>query len=216
MQKKINTAPQQKSRKRKSRGQSLVEVAIAFPILIMLLGGVVEFGFIINYYLSLMDATRETARFYSQADPFIRDPSDKTVITGIDETFYNGAAAMVRANLDPLFTNNNYTGRRIILDPSIDDVIITVYRVDGTTVTAHPEGGIHIYGSENYPSIFSTANIEENLLTDAPNAGIILVEVHYNYHQVLALPWLTPFLPDPVHLRAYSVFPCSAAEPVEN
>ena len=32
----------------KSRGQSLVEVAIAFPVLIILFSGVVEFGFIIK------------------------------------------------------------------------------------------------------------------------------------------------------------------------
>jgi len=36
-----------------------VEVAIAFPIFIMLFSGVVEFGFIINTYLSLLDATRD-------------------------------------------------------------------------------------------------------------------------------------------------------------
>ena len=26
---------------------------------------------------------------------------------------------------------------------------------------------------------------------------MLVVEVHYNYHQVLALPWMTPFLPTP-------------------
>jgi Flp pilus assembly protein TadG len=224
----IKNRPEQKRKPRKSKGQSLVEIAIAFPVLIMLFSGVVEFGFIINYYLSLLDATREAARFYSQADPFTRDPSDKTVITGNDMTFFNGAAAMVRASLDPIFTNADYVGRRIILDPALDDVIVTVYRVSivtsggntVTTVTAHPPGttgtgpGVHIYGTINYQSIFTIQSIQDTLLEGAPNAGILLVEVHYNYHQILALPWLTAFISNPVHLRAYTIFPLSAAEPV--
>jgi hypothetical protein len=213
------TSLQQKETTRKAKGQSLVEIAIAFPVLIMLLSGVVEFGFIINNYLSLLDATREAARFYSQADPFIRDPVTKA-ITDNDLTFYNGAAAMVRASLDPIYSNPNYVGRRIILDPIIDDVIITVYRVNialaaPDNVEALPsDGGVHIYGNINYPSIFTEDSVRDTLIENAPNAGILLVEVHYNYHQVLALPWLTVFLSDPVHLRAYTIFPLSAAEPV--
>ena len=66
----IKTSPPRKGHLRKTRGQSLVEVAIAFPILIILFSGVVEFGFIINYYLSLLDATRDAARLYSSGDPF--------------------------------------------------------------------------------------------------------------------------------------------------
>lgn len=215
----VKTGLQRKGIRRKAKGQSLVEIAIAFPVLIMLFSGVVEFGFIINNYLSLLDATREAARFYSQADPFIRDPITK-VITGNDLTFYNGAAAMVRASLDPTYTNPDYKGRRIVLDPTIDDVIITVYRVNialtaPDNVEALPsDGGIHIYGNTNYPSIFTEDSIRDALIENAPNAGILLVEVHYNYHQVLALPWLTAFLSDPVHLRAYTIFPLSAAEPV--
>ncbi|MBI5354149.1 MAG: pilus assembly protein [Chloroflexi bacterium] len=210
---------QQKGKPRKSRGQSLVEIAIAFPLLIMLFAGVVEFGFIINIYLSLLDATRESARFWSQSDPFTRDPVTKA-ITGNDMAFYNGAAAMVRANLDPIFTNPDYVGRRISLDPAIDDVIVTVYSVDvvNDTVIAYPgdppDGAAHIYGNANYNSIFSVDTIRNTLLVDAPNAGILVVEVHYNYHQVLALPWITAVLSDPVHLRAYTMFPLNAAEPV--
>ena len=44
----IKTSPPRKNNPRKTRGQSLVEVAIAFPIFIMLFSGMVEFGFMIN------------------------------------------------------------------------------------------------------------------------------------------------------------------------
>ena len=78
----FNKPKLQRTRKaRKSKGQSLVEFAIAFPIVIMLFAGVVEFGFILNYYLSLLDATRESARYSSNLDPFA-DPSFYSVTAG--------------------------------------------------------------------------------------------------------------------------------------
>ena len=106
---------------RKSKGQSLVEFAIAFPIVIMLFAGVVEFGFILNYYLSLLDATREAARFYSNQDPFAADPN---TARNASDWFYADSAAMVKDALEPRSAND--TTRKIILDSARDDVIITV------------------------------------------------------------------------------------------
>ncbi|NOH03534.1 MAG: hypothetical protein HND47_17015 [Chloroflexi bacterium] len=83
----------------KTRAQSLVEFAITLPIILILLSGVVEFGFALNYYLSLLDATREAARFFSDQDPFTRDGGG--AITGDDNNFYASAATMVRASPGP-------------------------------------------------------------------------------------------------------------------
>lgn len=186
------------SKKQKSKGQSLVEFAIAFPIVIMLFSGVVEFGFILNYYLSLLDATREAARFYSSGDPF---PS---------ASFYSDAALMVKDAVEP--RNINDTSRKIVLNPATDDVIITVYSVCGSKVVSFPSaGGYHMYG--NATSVFTNASMLTSRLSGAPNAGILLVEINYNYRQVLALPWLTVFLSNPLPLRAYTIMPISAAEP---
>lgn len=191
-----------------TKGQSLVEFAISFLFIILLFSGVIEYGFILNFYLSLLDATRETARFYSNADPFLPDT------TTDDMAFYSGAAAMVRANLDPKVVNPSYEGRRLILDPNTDDVIITVYGASGGNVITYPDSGpYHLYN--NFSPIFSEAEIESRLVSGSPNAGILLVEVHYNYHQVLGLPWLAPFVPNPLPLRAYTIMPLSAAEPTE-
>ena len=49
----------------RSHGQSMVELALLFPVLLILLSGLVEFGFILNEYLSVMDAARNAARFAS-------------------------------------------------------------------------------------------------------------------------------------------------------
>ncbi len=208
-----NLFPQKKNRMfaslpRKTKAQSLAEFAIALPVLFLLLSGVVEFGFALNYYLSLLDATRESARFYSNGDPFNADGTDN-----ID--FYSATAAMARASLDPLVVNPSYVGRRIELDSAADDVIVTVYAKSSTGVVSYPTAGPYqMYG--NATTMFTASEIESRFASGSPNAGILVVEVHYNYNQVMKLPWLTPFVPDPFVLTAYTMMPISAAEPIES
>lgn len=214
------TAPSRGGKRRKTRGQSLVEVAIAFPMLIVLLTGVVEMGFILNFYLSLLDATRESARLYSGGDPYLANGT-----TSNDAAFYKEAALKVRKSLDPSYnpvTNSftpGYQGRRIALDPTVDDVIISVYGISANKSRLCRDAGVyHLFptagsSSGNYQSIFTAASILNARVSGAPNAGVLVVEVHYNYHHVLGLPWMEVFLPNPLHLRAYTIMPNRAAEP---
>lgn len=189
----------------KTKAQSLVEFAITLPIILLLLSGVVEFGFALNYYLSLLDATRQAARWGSNLDPFNADNSD-------NYTFYSGVAGEARYNLDPSVINPSYQGRRVVLDPTRDDIVVTVFSVDGTNITRYPTAGSYrLYG--NVTPIFNTTSITNALVSGAPNAGVLVVEVHHAYKQVLKLPWLTAFVPDPMYLRAYSIMPLIAAEP---
>ena len=223
----IKPNPPRKRNGRKSRGQSLVEVAIAFPVFIMLLSGVIEFGFILNYYLSLLDATRDAARVYSGGDPFLADG-----VTDNDSQFYYQAAVLVRRTLDPSYnplTNTfdaAYRGRRIVLDPKTDDVIVTVYGAGASGVVLWRDAGPYYLPfppyvdadrtntPKHYPSIFTTTNITSSRVTGAPDAGILVVEVHYNYHHILGLPWMAAILPNPLHLQAYTIMPIRAGEPV--
>lgn len=218
----IKTNPPRKRKARKSRGQSLVEVAIAFPLLIILFSGVIEFGFILNYYLSLLDATRESARYWSGDDPFCHtiSPSCPLANGSDDPDFYYQTAIMVRKQLDPSLTYANpsdYHGRRIILDPAVDDVVVSVYGVKDNNATLWRAGGAyHLFPPGNvghYPSIFTEQIVENTRVSGAPNAGLLVVEVHYNYHHVLSLPWLTVWLPNPLHLRAYTIMPIRSGEP---
>ena len=50
---------------RRERGQSLVETAIVFPILLLLLAAVVDFGRAFDAYIVLTNAAREGARWGS-------------------------------------------------------------------------------------------------------------------------------------------------------
>lgn len=58
----------QMANKKHNLGQSLVEAAILFPILLILLSGLLEFGFMLNEYMTIQDAVRNAARFSSDGD----------------------------------------------------------------------------------------------------------------------------------------------------
>jgi hypothetical protein len=192
---------------RKITGQSLVELAIAFPVIILLFSGLIEFGFILNYYLSLLDATRESARWFSQQDPFTNPMTDPPTL---NMDYYNGAISMVLSNLQPfdLAHPELDSTRKVILDPDTDDVIISVFNIEGTTtktVTRYPPSGKCWFCKHS--SGVSDADITNKLISGSKPTAILLVEVYYDYHQILALPWLAPFLSDPVVLHAYTMMP---------
>jgi hypothetical protein len=65
----------------------------------------------------------------------------------------------------------------------------------------------------HYTSKISSATIASRLDPVAPTSGLVLVEVFFDYDQVLALPWITAFVPDPIHLHAFTIMPNSSVEP---
>jgi hypothetical protein len=123
--------------------------------------------------------------------------------------FYQGAADMTIRSLQPrdadaeIVTDNT---RKIILDENADDVIVAVFNVDHDVVTRYPTSGDYSF-YHNFTSRIENQYVADRLIAGAPNTALVLVEVFYNYHQVLALPWLTVFVGDPILLHAYTVFP---------
>ncbi len=51
------------------RGQSLVEMALVLPFLLVLLSSMAEFGFAFNRYVNVVEAVREGARFGVDQQP---------------------------------------------------------------------------------------------------------------------------------------------------
>ncbi len=134
------------NRKGGKRGQSLVELALVLLILALILVGVIEYGFVLNNYLHVLDASREGARFSSNSVPFtsIYDPVTKTnkLYPSIpNEGFYVQTVAQVAQVLEPLLLQPS-------LDPnSSDDVVISVFS-ESYTGTG-PYGG---YTIERFPN----------------------------------------------------------------
>ena len=69
--------------RRRERGQSLVETAIVFPILLLLLAAVVDFGRAFDAYIVLTNAAREGARWGSVNPELTADQVKQIVIDGV-------------------------------------------------------------------------------------------------------------------------------------
>jgi hypothetical protein len=298
--------------RRERRGQSLVEVTLFLPLLLMMLAGLIEFGFALNQYLNTLDAAREAARFSSDGDPLFRaacgdndddDISDGDLLAddgcgGADDPAVAGAYSLVDDTIiwpagsvppgdvvpgDPYCGTTDFymqtacvalqTVSPVPLDPARDDVVVSVFRVlSGTVVARWPNcmpdvnfdcvndpptgtetlGEWHLYGYGDqcanredddadgevddgclggppvigspedscdtaldncHPSRLSTNDVEGRLDPGAPNTAVLLVEIFFSYNQILKLPWLAPFVPDPVEMHTYTIVPLPAAEP---
>jgi len=126
-------------------------MALMFPFLLLLLAGLVEAGYYINTYLTLLDSTREAARHAADLDP--RNPwgdnfdqndpahaavcggvpgsdtgpdSDGCIKLGCDLTgfFYHQTACLVDLNMQDLDLE--------LIDPAFD-VVISVFGVISST-----------------------------------------------------------------------------------
>ncbi|MGD0877716.1 MAG: TadE family protein [Anaerolineales bacterium] len=246
--------------RRQPRGQSFVELMLVVMFLALLLAGVVEYGFMLNQYLHVLDGAREAARYAasSSTGPFIVNPDGSLetspppngpgpIIDNMPFYYYTAAKAgstMVPVELIPGLSPT-----------SPDDIIISVFSVttgnlpvrfpladpQGWSLCKDYAGFVAFFNGMSLPvptqlsdsswnscgtnarvSQFSSAEIQSRLNGSAPNTGVILVEIYYNYPQLLKLLSNNGFmgvtysiLPDPVPLYVYTIMPISAAEPTQ-
>jgi uncharacterized protein YkuJ len=216
----INNQPKSVlKRLQKTKAQSMVELAISLPILILLFTGMVEFGFMLNTYLSLQDATRASARLFSNETPFEFDVNGDVV----DKvSFYEDAAQFV---VDTLALN----AREVSIDQTRDNVFVSVITVDVDntvtppvidTITRHPDGGqfYYLYDDVIPVSVYNDSNIEDFMTSNGSlpvDSGLLIIEIYYSYEGILKLPWTTPFFSDsnPATLYASTIMPLVAAAP---
>jgi hypothetical protein len=205
--------------KNKTKGQSFIELALVFMILMLLFAGVVELGNLINVYLDIIDSGREAARNANTYDLYhIESDGSKT----IGNLVYNEAAKIAWNTL-----NTSCQGRlkdkdvqalpdpcpamRIPFDPATDDIVISVISYDGSSILRFPTGGWSRFG--NHTSAVSNADIASHLDPSAPVTGMIIVEIFYDYHQMLGMPFFTEVIPDPIPVHTFSIMPYPLAEP---
>lgn len=208
---------------RKTKGQSMVEIAIALPILILLFSGMVEFGFMLNTYLSMQDAVRTAARQYSNENPLIKD-ADGNVID--DVAFYEGAAQAV---VDSLMPPDDAEARQVIVDPTRDNVLISAITISVDeapdpdvleSITRHPEDSefFKLYDATNPGTLYGDTEITAYVSGNGSipvDAGLLIIEIYYSYEGILHLPWTEPFFSEenPAMLYNSTIMPLVAAKP---
>jgi hypothetical protein len=217
------------------RGQSFVELMLVVVILALIMAGVVEYGFMLNNYLHVLDGAREAARYSSSSTPFHTDPSGKIDNYYVPEFYYitvaKAATTMMPVQLDPEHP---------------DDIVISVFSVSGGSIVRFPSAngwslcahyasfaayfpvltppeavpeGLRALGWRTgctaRSSQLTTSDVLSRLDPSAPNSGVLVVEVFYNYPQLLKLPVITSVIPDPVPMAVFSIMPISSAEPTQ-
>ena len=175
--------------KKAPSGQSLLELALILPILLLILTGVVEISFFVGRYLDVLDLTREAARFASARDPQIPEmilgitPGDMDCSTPDLFNFYYDTACIFSPPAgspecdNPDFCNglNSY----LHLNPETDDVMISVYTITNHTVSnLWPDVGYWAL-SENDGIVGNDGNWQRNCQGDTTrstghfNEGVI-------------------------------------------
>lgn len=190
-------------RNKREKGQSFVELSLVIIFLMIFVAGIVEFGFMLNNYLNLVDASREAVRYSSNFDPFKPGCTPRTDPKCWDLQFYEQTISLTRDVLAPMELDKD----------AGDDIVVSFFSVgDGVFIRFPSDQGWS--ANSNQVSRLSSAQIQSRLDSSAPPTGVLLVEIFYNYHQVLKLPIFTPFVPDPTLLYAYAIMPLAAAEPL--
>jgi hypothetical protein len=197
------------------RGQSMVEFTLMLPIMLLMLSGVIEFGFMLNYYLDIIDAAREAARFAANDDP-IRDDA-----TGLpldpNPGFYNRAQTLAKQSLEAASDGRIDWLPPVNCTDTHGDIVLSAFSVAGGAVdrrypAVDGEAGKSMCPLNGYTSKMTTADVN-SILSGSRNHGFVLVEIYYEYDQTLGLPWITAFVPDPITLYAYSIMPNTNLEP---
>jgi hypothetical protein len=232
---------------KREEAQSFVELALILPIVLLILLGLVEVSFFISRYLDVMDLTREAARFASIRDPNILWPNPTCANSTQFNFFYHTACTFSppvgssscrpKASDPSSFPFCNGLNPLVVLDPSIDDVLIEVITVTGSQTVDHiyPEPN-HYWAFSDNDEIdltnngnwkkdcdgnvvlsaphFTASTVAAELISGSPmNKGFVGVEFFYCYHQVLNLPIANWVVPNPLRIHAYSIMPLPAAQP---
>jgi hypothetical protein len=205
----------------KEKGQSFVELTLILVILLTLLTGMVEFGYLLNQYITVVDAAREGARFGSNDDPFIRivTPTCPTPYC-LKANFFTAIDEIVEGSLRPDGTRASKGALfPIVLRPAMgDDVVISFFSIHSGTLLRFPgsENGWSYYKTKGFTgknSAFTSSALQARIADPtAPDAGMVLVEIYYNYSQVLKL-YNFIGVPDPIQVHTYSIMPLAGAEP---
>jgi hypothetical protein len=167
----------------KGKGQSVVELAVMLPILLIIVVGLVELGSVLFTQMTVTNAAREGTRFG------VAGGNDDDITTVVSSTLssilsYDGQNANV-------YVIRGLTGDDGKFDTSTDDL-----DADSYWYVRHTISGT----SPSQP--VSPTVIEQSLNT--PNAKIVIAQAFYDHESLLGLPFVD-FLAGQAFLSSYTV-----------
>jgi len=167
-----------KSGIQKQQGQSIVELALLLPILVLLFIGMVEVVFISRSYLALLESSSQGAHLGSQ-----------------------GLALYNNSEIYTLVTQN--LSREGYEASSLIDVIIT--RADLVGGNAIQNYQVTNMKGSGRATILTPTVLTSRLRGGDPAGRLIAVEVVYNHQLLFNFPIIRNLFPNPFPLVAYSI-----------
>ena len=169
-------------RRDRTRGQTLVEFALVIPLFIVMLVGIIEFGFAMNAVLAVSFATREAALTAAEAGN--ADGADCMILTKVEESI---SAPSTDANINRvLIFKSNHNGTRLATNTYVRTGSTTCTYSGGSTLTVP----YTLSGGENYEDMKRCSMLggcEANPpLPATTSVDHIGVQVDYDYS------WRTP------------------------
>jgi hypothetical protein len=209
-----------KWRLRSTEGQSLVEMALVMPLLLLMFVGLIEIGFALRNYLVLVNANREGARFAARGRWFEEDSVPEifnrvVAAAGVDQ---RGDELIQFMRTEPIGDLDPNTVIRVAYIQVPDQVDATGGLVDEPpTISVWstgplPDGAdpidVHAVAEaarqENYIFNANYYASDPPLLDVASEDNFVIVETWYEHEQWLKLPIFTAILPETFTLYAHS------------
>ncbi len=204
---------------RDNKGQSLVEFALALPVLLIMFAGLVEVGAALRNYLILVNANREGTRFAARGRWFDTEEEinyifDRVVAAAGTEQRDGNPVRFLRPNdSTDLESNTTIALHYIEVPDQIDDTggsVVEPAVVYGPWYT----GTLHYGDSRVNATAEAEAAREANYdfnkeyfvdqkLLDIPSEdNFVIIETWYEHEQLLKLPIFTELLPEKFTLYA--------------
>ena len=204
-----------------NKGQSLVEVAIIAPILLIMFIGVLEVGWAVRSFVVAQNATREAARFAARGRylDFSKIDPDEIGYSYVISHELISMAGQIPMDVDPATANGTIIVSHLLVDtgpcPDPNDPHNPDYRDDDLILTPLTPGYSHFmatYGQPQASQVDFAALVAEmqvenevfNCQLAARSPGeyipsvnsVIVVETFYGHHLLVGTPFLSPFLAD--------------------
>ncbi len=208
---------------RGTRGQSLVELALALPLLLLMFAGLVEVGYALRNYLVVVNANREGTRFAARGRWFDKPEEWNYIaerLVAAAGTEPQGDPFMRTETLDDMPPNTMIAIHYIEVPDQIDEfggVEAQEPTIYGPWITGMDCG---IFGFECVPlgvdALRDIANkareeneefnqkyfVEDGLLEIPSEDNFVIIETWYLHEQLLKLPLFTAAFPEKIPLYA--------------
>lgn len=182
---------------RLTSGQGLVEMALALPVLLIMLLGLVELGFLLHAYIVLYNADREAARFAVRGT-FTPEEIVERAMTSVSE--------QLPVQLEGPEANAAILITQLHIPADKDDfATVDLYYHEGISVTSRFVPQDHATKIKLDNDLFNQEVMDADLGLGPTSQDVVIVEMFHNHDQVLHAPFVEWVFPDPMPVYAWTI-----------